>query len=130
METPRFASTPRLRDEEGSPQIPQPPGKRPKPNFAGVQFFAAPANRSPIKPEEYLRKHRVAGEFLAKISNFPIQGRQTVGAWKAQVRQHLIQKPLKHDYHPRYRNRAAFLTGSFSGEGPCIRRIGRLLKSY
>ena len=117
MGHPRFASTPRLTGTVGSPNIPQPPGKRFKGNFAGVQkFFEPPADRSPIKPEEYLRKHRVAGEFLAKISNFPIQGRQTVGAWKAQVRQKLIQKPLLHDYHPRYRGKPGFLTRSFAGE--------------
>ena len=69
-----------------------------------------------MKPEEYLRKHRVAGEFLAKISNFPIQGRKTVGAWKDQVRQKLLQKPLVHDYHPRYRDRPGFLTQRFAGE--------------
>ena len=116
MNGPRFSSTPRAKGPlaNKSAFFPQPPSKKSR-NFS-LEGFLNTTDGAPIQPEEYMRRHKVAGGFLKRISDFPIQGRKTVGAWKALVRQRALQKPTPYDYHPRYSGSKGFLNQSFSGE--------------
>ena len=114
LTVPRFSSTPRATETNKSTFFPKPPAKRSR-NFS-MDGFLDTTDNTPIKPEEYLRRHKVAGGYLARISDFPIQGRMTVGAWKALVRQKSLQKPTPYDYHPRYSTMPGYLSKSFSGE--------------
>ena len=111
---PKFSSTPRTSGTSRPTFFSGPPPKRAR-NFSMENFLDTNDN-TPIKPEEYLRRHRVAASYLAKITDFPIQGRKTVGAWKNLARQKILVKPTPYEYHPRYSKMPGFLKGSFSGE--------------
>ena len=116
LSEPRFSSTPMGKGSlaDKSAFFPKPPAKRSR--GYSMEAFLNTSDGAPIEPEEYLRRHKVAGGYLARIADFPIQGRKTVGAWKALVRQRGLQKPSTYDYHPRYSNSPGFLNQSFSGE--------------
>ena len=110
--TPVFTSTPYGSQSKDDQLVPEPPGKRARMlNFSGVD-----TTQLADTPAQYLIRHKIAAEKLAKISCFPIQGRITVGQWKIKLRQGLLKKPLPIDYHPRYSNNPLFLTHSFNGE--------------
>ena len=92
------------------------PSKRLRSDSNQVTLLEVSNRASPMKPEEYLAKHKISSTYLAKISDFPIQGRKTVGNWKALVRQRLIEKPFPHNYHARHNSTPGFLSKSFKGE--------------
>ena len=96
--------------------FPSGPSKRRRNDSNHVTLLEVSNRASPMKPDEYLARHKISSTYLAKISDFPIQGRKTVGNWKALVRKRLIEKPLPLNYHTRYNSNPGFLSKSFKGE--------------
>ena len=84
--------------------------------LVGNQSSQGQQSTSKMDEKQHRALHANADKVIQAIRRFPYPKRLPINQWKSLIRNGSINAPLPIDYHPRYRARPTFLTGSFCQE--------------